>query len=151
MKFWCRSVSLLATAFMLSPVFAEDAHHSKNYAGFFVGGTGETRRDRAITLGVEYERALTKRIRVGVVGEYAFGDEDFLIGIVPVSWNINGFGLYAGPGFEHKRGEETEFLGRVGARYAIEFEQYELAPQINFDWVDGDYVTVIGFSVVRTF
>ena len=50
------------------------------------------------------------------------------------------------PGWEHEEGENT-YLTRVGTSYEFEIGEMTLAPEINFDFVDGDAAFVAGVSL----
>jgi hypothetical protein len=123
-----------------------EAHHHKNLVAGFIGITGEDRRERALTLGVDYTRWLTPTMGIGVGVERAFGDLDFTVVAVPLSFRFDRWKFFAGPGTEHSHGD-TEFLIRAGAEYAFEQSGYEVAPKFMLDFIDGDVVIVGGVSV----
>ena len=124
-----------------------EAHHGhKNQIAGFIGITGEDRRDRAITLGVDYTRWLTPTMGIGIGVERAFGDLDFTVVAVPLSFRFDRWKFFAGPGTEHSHGH-TEFLIRAGVEYAFEQSGYEIAPKFMLDIIDGDVVIVGGVAV----
>ena len=124
-------------------------HHAhKNMVAGFIGITGEDRRERALTLGVDYTRWLTPNLGVGVGAEYALGDLDFLVVAVPLSYRTGAWKFFVGPGFEdseHHSG--NEFLVRAGVEYAFQKPDYEISPKFMLDFVDGDVVVVGGVAI----
>ena len=124
----------------------ESHHHHKNLIAGFIGITGEDRRERALTLGVDYTRWLTPTMGIGVGVERAFGDLDFTVVAVPLSFRFDRWKFFAGPGTEHSHGH-TEFLIRAGAEYAFMMDGYEIAPKFMLDVVDGDVVVVGGVAI----
>ncbi len=56
----------------------------------------------------------------------------------------------AAPGIED--GEHgTEKLVRIGAEYGFEVKGWEISPQVDLDFVDGDQVFVLGVTFGRGF
>ena len=49
------------------------------------------------------------------------------------------------PGIEHEDGA-NEFLVRLGNSYEFEMGSWTLAPELSFDFVDGDVKTVFGLN-----
>lgn len=133
---------------------AEDEHHSfhANFLGVFAGVTDEDRRERAATFGIEYERRLSERFGIGALVEHAFGDLDFTIYAIPFAWHAGPWKWYVAPGIEnsdHHSG--NEFLLRVGVEYGFEIGDYEIAPQFDVDFVDGEEVLVLALTFGRGF
>jgi len=126
----------------------EHAHewHSNTLFGF-IGMTGEDRRDRAITVAIEYERRFSERWGLSASLEHAFGDLDFTLFTLPVVFHHGNWGFYAGPGIEKSDGHDDEFLVRVGTIYEFEVGELILAPKFNVDFVDGDAVLVGGIAI----
>lgn len=123
----------------------------RNFIAGFVGITGEERRDRALTLGLEYERRLSKRFGVGAGIEHALGDLDFTIVTFPFSYHAGSWKWSAGPGVETSDHHENEFLFRMGVERSFELGDYELAPKFNIDFIHGDVVLVGGLVFGRGF
>lgn len=147
-------ISLLALLCSGSLAFAEETSHGgghhghKNVVSGFIGITGQERRERALTLGVEYNRWVTPKFGIGIGIERALGDLDFTVIAVPFSYRINSWKLFAGPGWESSEiGSGRHFLARLGAEYIIQKEGYEIAPKIMFDIIDGDVVVVGGVAI----
>lgn len=126
-----------------------EAHHGhKNLIAGFIGITGKDRRDRAITLGIDYTRWLTPTLGIGIGAERAFGDADFTVVTVPLSYRVDRWKFYGGPGWEHSDHHDgSEFLVRAGIEYAFEQRGYEIAPKFMLDFIDGDVVIIGGVAV----
>ena len=124
-----------------------EAHHGhKNLVAGFIGITGEDRRNRALTVGVDYARWLTPTMAVAIGAERAFGDLDFTIVAATLAFRFDRWKFFAGPGTEHSHGH-TEFLVRAGFEYIFEQDGYEIAPRFMLDVIDGDVVVVGGVAV----
>jgi hypothetical protein len=133
---------------------SEDSHEGfhRNFLAVFAGITDEDRRERAATLGIEYERRLSERFGIGALVEHAYGDLDFTIYAIPFAWHTGHWKWYVAPGIEnsdHHSG--NEFLLRLGVEYAFEVGAYELLPQFDVDFVDGEEVLVLGLTFGRGF
>ena len=137
------------------PVYAQTVEHESaavhdeahgfhpNFLGAFVGVTSESRREKGVALGIEYERRLNKSFGIGLVAEYTFGDLDFWVYAVPFAYHTGRWKLYVAPGIED--GDHgTESLIRIGAEYAYEVGEWEISPQLDLDFVDGEEVWVLG-------
>ena len=131
-----------------------DEHETKhsfhpNVIGLFLGSTGEDRRDSDFTFGIEYERRISESFGVGGVIERAFGDHDFWVFAVPFAYHTGAWKWYVAPGMENKDDHKNEFLVRIGLEYAFEVGEYELSPQVDVDFVDGEQEYVIGVVFAR--
>ncbi len=132
---------------------AEEAHehdYHPNVVGVFLGMTSEERREQALTYGIEYERRLSSSAGLGIILEHA--DEEslnFTIVAVPFAYHNGHWKLYAAPGAEYAEElGETVFLMRLGVEYGFEIgNNFELSPQVDVDFVDGEVVTVIGLTL----
>ena len=152
--------ALLVIAGWAGPCFAEDAHggahaeehgfHS-NVLGVFVGLTSEERRENAFTFGLEYERRVSESFGVGALVERAAGDLDFWVYAIPFAYHTGPWKLYVAPGIEDSDAHGSEMLFRVGAEYAWEAGDYEIAPQLDLDFVDGETEVVVGVVFARGF
>ena len=136
---------------------AEGHHFHRNLIAGFVGVTAEERREGAVTLGLDYTRWISESFGIGVGIERAFGDLDFTVYTIPLSYRTGPWKFFAGPGWEdadhHEsegHGEEghggTEFLVRAGVEYAFELERFEVSPKVMLDYVDDDFVLVAGVA-----
>jgi hypothetical protein len=123
----------------------------KNAFGVFVGFTHEGRRDNEPALGLEYTRRLSESFSIGGTLEYTFGDGDFLVALVPVSYYYGQWKFSVAPGVEDSE-HGTEALLRFGLGYLFELEsEWEINPQLNVDLVDGEDVWVLGVAFGRSF
>ena len=129
------------------------SYHKNAIAGF-IGFTGEDNRsgsgrERAFTLGLEYERRFSESFGVLVAAERAFGDLDFTVVTVPLVYHRGRWAFSAGPGIEWADdGHEDEFVFRVSGVYvAYTHDNYELAPKVGLDFVDGEAVFFAGLVV----
>jgi len=133
---------------------AEAAHEEShqyhlNVLGIFLGVTDEG-REEAPTLGIEYARRINDSFGIGVIAEYAADDVELWVFAVPFVYYNGPWRLYAGPGVED--GDEgSEFLARIGVEYAFEVGAFEIAPQLNVDFVDGEEVWVAGLFFAKGF
>ena len=128
----------------------EHEFHS-NVIAAFVGVTSDDHREKAFTLGLEYERRISSSFGVGAVVERATGDLDFWVYAVPFAFHSGPWKLYAAPGIEDSDHHGSEFLFRVGLEYAFEVGSYEVSPQVDVDFVDGEEVYVLGVTIGRGF
>lgn len=86
---------------------------------------------------------------MGGVIERAFGDHDFWVFAVPFAYHTGAWKWYVAPGMENKDDHKNEFLVRIGLEYAFEVGEYELSPQVDVDFVDGEQEYVIGVVFAR--
>ncbi|MEL7450107.1 MAG: hypothetical protein AAFN78_12915 [Pseudomonadota bacterium] len=122
-----------------------EAHHHKNVIAFFLGGATEERRDKGAAFGIEYERRLGASWGLGLVAERTYGDFDVDVFVVPVAFHSGPWKTYVAPGIEDGP-EGSERLIRVGVEYGFEAGRWEIAPQFDFDFVDGERVAVLGVT-----
>ena len=118
----------------------------------FVGITGQERRGKEPALGFEYARHLTEEFSIGGIAEYTFGDSDFLVLAIPFAYGPEPWKFYIAPGVEDADFNGSgKFLLRVGAEYAFEAGEWEIAPQLDVDFVDGEKVFILGVTFGRTY
>jgi hypothetical protein len=126
-------------------------HYHKNVAGIFAGTTHAGRRENEPALGLEYQRRLNEQFGIGIVTEYTFGEADLWVVAIPVVFHTGHWKFYAGPGIEDGH-HGTEELVRLGGEYSFEFSDgWEIAPQVNVDFVDGEEVWVFGVFFAKGF
>ncbi len=154
-------LALLLIVFGAPPAFAQEGEHEsssdhesthdfhRNFLALFVGVTDEG-RDEALALGIEYERRLNESFGVGVVAEHAFGDLDFWVYAVPFAYHTGRWKLYIAPGVEDTD-HGSESLIRLGVEYAYEVGSWEISPQLDVDFVDGEQVLVLGVTFGKGF
>ncbi len=126
---------------------AHDFH--PNMLGIFLGGTFEG-REQEFTSGLEYERRINRSFGVGAVVEYVWGDLDFWLIGVPFAYHKGPLKLYVAPGLVDSD-DGTDFLARVGGEYSFEVGKWELSPQLNLDFVDGEESWVVGVVIGKGF
>jgi len=136
---------------------AEEAAHGhgsdehKNIAGIFAGVTHGGQRLNAAAFGLEYARHIGGNFSIGAVAEYTAGDADFWVFVVPFVYSVGHWKMYVGPGIEDGH-HGKEDLVRLGVERAFEISGgWEIAPQLNVDFVDGENVWVIGALFARRF
>lgn len=155
-------VALLLSLLCLfvSPVFADhdessakQGHsvHGPHHLSMLVGNTHARGESDSFTVGLDYEYRVNELLGVGAVFERAFGvlDATTILAVADIHF-LNGLIVQVGPGFEHNGGEDV-FVGRIGALYEFEFNNYTLSPQLHWDYHDGEANTVVsgvafGFS-----
>jgi len=129
----------------------EEHEYHKNAVFLFLGGTTESISDDPTTrfsLGLEYERRLSRAVGVSAGGEVVLGGEgrEVLAGLLLILHPVGRFALAAGPGMEigkehHGEGEgDTEVRAalRVGVLYDFEVgRRYAIAPAVYVDFIDG--------------
>lgn len=132
---------------------AEEAEQEKNNTlGIFVGITEEERRENGLALGVEGSHYFRPSFGVAGVVEYTFGDIDAWVIVAAPVYRTGRWKFWLGPGIEESdASDDVEFLVRAGTDYSFEVGSFEIAPQLNFDFVDGDIVAVLGVLFAREF
>jgi hypothetical protein len=152
------AISCLISVSFASPAIGEAGEHDsislreyeKNMLNVLVGVTEEGRRDNGVTLGLEYERRLSKSLGVGAVAEHVFGDIGVSVYAVPLFFHTGRWKFLVAPGIE--TGDfGTEFLVRIGGDYAFHVGDWEIAPGLDVDFVDGDQVLVLGLAIGKGF
>ena len=148
----------MTSLMLISPATNAEPEHHLNSVSVFLGATEEGRRQRAGTLGLEYERRLGEDWFISPAIEHAFGDLDFSILTLAVGYRFNSWAIYAGPGVEwaernHGDGSDTksEFLFRTGVLYELEVGDLIVAPHAMVDFLDDEEVAVVGVTVGISF
>jgi hypothetical protein len=133
---------------------SSEAHaHSfhKNVLGAFVGMTHAGRRETEAAIGLEYSRRINEHFSIGGVAEYTGGDADLWVAVLPFGWHLGHWKLFVAPGVEDGHHGKEELI-RLGVEYAFELGGgWEIAPQVNVDFVDSDDVWVFGLVFARGF
>ncbi|GAB5413403.1 MAG: hypothetical protein Cons2KO_10060 [Congregibacter sp.] len=130
---------------------AQPSHHGDfephHTVGVFLGDTTEDRRD-GVTLGLEYEYRASTKWGLGLTAEHVAGDFDTNVLVLPVAHHRGPWKFYAGPGVEFAdEGEEPLF--RAGVEYGFHLGEFEVSPQIDVDFVDGERLIVFGVVIAR--
>ena len=140
--------TLLFTPYITTPAYGEEFH--PNFVALFVGLTSEDRRETGLALGIEYEYRLNRAFGIGVLAEHTFGDIDTTVFAMPFAYHTGRWKAYVAPGIEDgDRGSES--LVRIGGEYAFEVGRWEVSPQLDIDFVDGDQVFVLGVTIGKGF
>ena len=140
-----------AYVFAEEAAHGDDSEHHKNVAGIFAGITYADRRHNEPALGVEYARHINDKFSIGAVAEYTFGDADVWVFAVPFGYSVGHWKMYVAPGIEDGHHGKENLL-RLGVERAFEMSgNWEIAPQINVDIVDGEDVWVFGVFFGRKF
>ena len=150
---WVLPVTLslaLLPALAEEPGSAAHGHHEPHSViGVFIGDTTEDRRD-GLTLGLEYEYRATESLGIGFTAEHVSGNFDTNVFVLPIALHNGAWKVYAGPGIES--GEEgSDPLLRVGLEYGFHVGKYEISPQLDVDFVDGERLIVFGIVFAREF
>jgi len=135
---------------------ATEAEEPSNAASVMVGVTAEP-ADRgsgaSFTLGVDYERRLTKFLGVGAFAEGAFGntEREALLGVPLFVHAYAGLILTVAPLVEisQPRNEdaETEMGLRMGAAWEFPVgDRYAVLPKFSLDFIQSDVILVFGLS-----
>jgi hypothetical protein len=123
----------------------------KNVVGAFVGMTHAGHRETEAAIGLEYSRRINEHFSIGGVAEYTGGDADLWVAVLPFGWHLGHWKLFVAPGVEDGHHGKEELI-RLGVEYAFELgDGWEIAPQVNVDFVDSDDVWVFGFVFARGF
>ncbi len=157
------AASVIAYILAVSPTLAESDHaasaegtktghnYHENVVGVFTGITNAGKREDEPALGLEYERRINESFGIGAVVEYTFGDADLWVAAIPFAYHTGHWKLYVAPGIEDGV-HGTEGLLRLGGEYAFELsDSWEIAPQLNVDFVGGENVWVVGVVFSKGF
>ena len=146
-------LALVSLALVTQAKGAEPVPHL-NSVSAFLGVTSEGRRQRASTLGLEYERRLSEEWFITPAMEHAFGDLDFSVVTLTLGYRFNRWAVYAGPCVEWAQqdhidgaGTQREFLFRTGVLYELEVGDLIVAPHAMVDFVADEKVAVVGVTV----
>ena len=133
----------------------EHLNHIAVFLGLTAGGENEHhgKEDAALTIGFDYERRLTDRWGVGVLGDMAFGDRrEFIMGF-PVFLHVGKSAKFLiAPGFERTKGDghhdaHSEFLMRFGCAYDVHLKKITLSPAFNVDLLENEAIYVLGVNI----
>jgi hypothetical protein len=117
----------------------------KNVIALFAGVTFKGHREDEPALGIEYERRLSESFGIGGILEYTDGEHDFWVYAVPVAYHNGPWKLYVAPGIEEKD-DKSEPLLRLGVEYGFEVGDWEISPQFDVDFVNGEQVIILGVT-----
>lgn len=133
-------------------------HLHANHIAVFVGATepeehhGE-KEDPDFTLGVDYERRLSRLWGVGGMIDWVVeGRREWLIGPIGFVHPYKGLKFFAAPCYQHIReGAKDEFVFRLGAAWDFEVGKYSIAPNVIYDFAAEHDFLVLGVTVGRGF
>lgn len=127
-----------------------ETHHAyhRHSGGVFIGMAKEGHRDEGLALGIEYEYRFNQRFGLGALAEHTFGDFNSWVFAFPAAVHLKQWKFYAGPGIEHREGDEEPLL-RIGLEYGFEYRDWELSPQFDVDFVDGEETYIIGVTFIH--
>ena len=138
-----------------------EEHGHDNVVALFLGGathlgSDDDPNETGFSLGVEYERRLTSRLKLGLLAEYALTDtERNYIAALPLFAHLTErLVLVAAPGIEWavedegtETHEEADLLMRFGTIYEVEINNWVFAPQVHGDLVSGHWTLVYGLGL----
>ena len=135
------------------PILAEESQKDRHentlerrqHVALFLGGTHADDED-AFTVGLDYEYLFHEMFGVGGLIDDAGGDLGTTL-IAPALFvhPFGGFAIVLAPGIEFN--DDDNFAFRLGFSYEFEFnERFTVAPEINFDFVDGEVDEVYGLA-----
>ena len=150
----------------------EEHEFHKNHFAVFVGFTeaveehaagphGETHSsgssggsdDPDFTIGLDYERRLTKLFGFGAMLDVVVeGRREFLLGPIAFLHPFGGAKFFAAPLWERvEESGDDEFVVRVGAAWDFEIGKYSLAPYAAYDMSEEHDIWVLGVAIGRGF
>jgi hypothetical protein len=117
---------------------------------------GVTRADgeNGFSVGLDYERRVSRGFGIGGLIEYTGSDFRDLIAAVSLNWHPwKELKVLAAPGVEVEREDGSDgFLFRIGTEYGIALGRgYEVAPALNFDFTSDETAIVYGVSFAKSF
>jgi hypothetical protein len=131
----------------------EWAADGRNDLSLFIGVTSSD-GESGPSVGLDYERRLSRRFGIGGVIEYT--GLDFREGVAAVSLNWHSWKeltLLAAVGVEVEREDGSDaFLFRVGAEYGFALGKgFEIAPALNVDFTGDETAVVYGLGFAKKF
>lgn len=142
----CALLALAPQSVRAKEAEEEWAKEGRNEIGPYLG-FASAGGDHGLSVGLDYERRLTRRFGIGAVLEYTSGD--FREGLAAVSFDWHPWKelkLFVAPGIEVDREDGTNgALLRLGAEYGLAIaERMEIAPGVAVDFSDENTTVVIG-------
>lgn len=143
--------ALCVTLFMPTSIFA--AGDAKHYPGVFLGFTN-SESETDLTIGIEYEYKFDPALGAGFVverlpdGHDGDGVDIWIASMYYHPINEVRFGL--GYGEERIGGKKVKHkdIIRMSAAYEFHFDDFELAPTLDIDFIDGDQAYVFGVAIL---
>lgn len=144
-------------------VFAGEAHKEgshefhRHHMAIILGNTQNEDGDNGLSVSVDYEYRINNWLGIGGLAEYAGGDFEHLLLIVPLyihpykGWLLNvSFGTEIHKEHEdHEEDKRTrDWIVRTGVAYQFPFgERYSIAPEFNVDFSEHETLYVYGIAV----
>ena len=148
-----RSVLMLCAVFWssLGLTAEEEAaeHEGPNEIAISLGLVHEGRNNDAAA-GLEYERRFSESFGAGLLIERSWGDHNATIYALPLIRHINQWKLFAAPGIEDSHGH-SENMVRIGAGYELPMESIKVTPVLAVDFVGGETIYILSFSLGFSF
>ncbi len=126
----------------------------RNHFAVFLGSTeaeehhGE-KGDPDFTIGLDYERRLTKLVGVGVMFDWvAEGNREWLAGVFTFLHVYKGAKIQLAPSVHRVREEgDTEFLFRAAFAWDFHVGKISLSPYAAYDFTEGQDFTLLGLAI----
>jgi hypothetical protein len=131
-----------------------------NHLDVFAGGTlggderGDGREAATATVGIGYERRLSRLVSIGFLSELSSGERRDHVGIVPITFRpMDRAQFVLGLGWERatvvgEEQDEIQGLVRFGFGYELEvLPRQTVTPEIAMDVVDGEKLFVFGVTI----
>ncbi|MFN8847753.1 MAG: hypothetical protein ACK5V3_12020 [Bdellovibrionales bacterium] len=133
-------ISIFVLLFSLTTFASGEGSHHHHVSLF----TGATHLDDVSygTLGLEYEYRLTERWGVGGLYEKIDTEHPITITMLFACLHLGDLGLTGSYGKEEYDGH-SKYLKRIGATYNFYFNQYTVAPNVAYDFIDGGKTDVV--------
>jgi hypothetical protein len=134
---------------------SEEHGFHRNHVAFLVGSTAtEEKRpggtgDPRLTLGVSYERRLTRLLGLGATFEGVVEGEREAVLVIPVLFHVGRRAKFlVGPGAQRLEDpDETTSVARIGFEYDFHVKSVILTPGLNFDFSEEENFAVLGLSI----
>ncbi len=123
----------------------EHGEYLLNSLELFLGGTYSD-DDFNFSIGSIYEHRINESFGWGGVAEYTPEESSWVLVVPFFVHPSEPVRLTFAPGVELE-GSDSNFLLRVGGSYEFEKNGWAIAPEINFDLIDGDVNVVVGFGI----
>jgi hypothetical protein len=132
----------------------EWAEEGRNEISIFLGVTESQDFERGFSVGIDYERRLSRLFGIGAVVEYTGSDLREGVGGITLSFHPwKELKIVAAPGVVLETADGTEeALLRIGAEYGFGIGKgWEIAPAVYYDFTSGDNALVIGAGFAKRF
>ena len=125
--------------------FSESSHHSNHIALF--GGVTVHHGHSYPSLGLDYERYLSKQVGIVALGELINGPELQQVYGLGLGYHpIAPLKIALIPAMEFAHGH-SEFLLRLNSEYAFHVGHWSVSPSVSVDYVAEEFVYVAGVAI----